>query len=530
MTLLRSNSLFVTSFRQFHSSFKGFKNMPSTKKRSLASLNDSGENHNHSDKNDDKQKNLVIVIAGPTAVGKSKVAAKLCSPDWSRDIIQKHARNNATGRRIEENTGGHIISADSVQVYEGLQIGANKPSETEREQTPHHLIDIVDGRSICQYNAADWMNDAIYVLENLVNLYPDASDDGPMNVGPNSKEWEDRKHRIDDFIFRSKSENTQILPVVVGGTMMYLQWLIHGRPDAMKPSDTAIQKASKIVSNFQEQPDEKGWLAAQIYASELGDLFKQRVSLLAENDWYRLRRTLEIAFTVLEGDNIDEKLDQLYNGQREGGLDNNPLYDVRCFFLCPDDRMAHTAVVDSRCEEMLIQGLLSEATDLSLAGMLPEEGQQARAIGYRQALDYLKRKDFKEQDSVAFGNFLNSFTASTRQYAKKQMQWFRKDERFMFIPVNVSSEKPIESAADMIRTLCSWPREEFNKALSKSIVDSHDDEQSLYSVSTRTKIQNEAQGKKMKFYQPKRHTLVDGSDLFNKVLSDADECASRLRT
>lgn len=503
--------------------------MPSTRKRTLASLNDNSESYIQSNDKCSKQKHLVIVIAGPTAVGKSKVAAKIGSPDWSRDILRKHARNNATDKRIEENTRGHIISADSVQVYEGLQIGANKPSMKEREQTPHHLIDIVDGRSICQYNAADWMNDAIYVLENLMDLYLDAPDDGPLETISHNTQWENRKHRIDDFISKNKTESTQILPIVVGGTMMYLQWLIHGRPDAMKPSKNAIEKAGQIISEFQEQPEEKGWPAALKYTSDLGEMFEKRVSMLAENDWYRLRRTLEIAFTVLDGDKIDEKLDQLYNGQREGGIDNNPEFDVRCFFLCPDDRMKHTAVVDSRCEEMLVNGLLREATDLSLAGMLPEEGQQARAIGYRQALEYLKREDFKKHDFTAFKFFLNSFTASTRQYAKKQMQWFRKDDRFIFIPVDVSSEQPIESAADMIRTFCSWPREEFNKALLKSTIDSHDDEQSLYSVSTQTKIKNEVQGKKMKFYQPKRHTLVEESDAFNKVLTDADECALRLR-
>jgi len=503
--------------------------MPTTKKRSLSSINSEGSSYIQSTEKTSQKKHLVVVIAGPTAVGKSKVAAKLCSADWSRDILQKHATNNATGDIINENTRGHIISADSVQVYEGLQIGANKPSMKEREQTPHHLIDIVDGRSICQYNAADWMNDAIYVLERLVNLPLNASNDDPLNAMSHITESESRKHQIDDFISKNTMGNSQILPVVVGGTMMYLQWLIHGRPDAMKPSKDAIEKASQIVSDFQEQPEEKAWATAMKYTSELGDLFKDRVSMLAENDWYRLRRTLEIAFTVLDGDKNEEELDQLFNGQREGGLDNNPMYDVRCFFLCPDDRMAHTAVVDSRCEDMLVKGLLRETTDLSLAGMLPEEGQQARAIGYRQALEYLKREGYKQHDSIAFDNFLNSFTASTRQYAKKQMQWFRKDDRFMFIPVDVSSEKPIESAAEMIRTFCSWSREEFDRALSKSTVDNDNEKQSLHSVSILTKIQNEVQGKKMKFYQPKRHTLVDGSDLYNNVLTDADECALTIR-
>lgn len=522
----------VNAFRHYHSFRHQIRAMTITKKRKLSSfmIESSSISTTHREKSKDKK--LVIVLAGPTAVGKSKVAARLCTSDFSRVILEKYAENNTSKmENVYElgTTRGHIVSADSVQVYEGLQIGANKPTTKEREETPHHLIDIVDGTSICQYNAADWMEDALYVLDHLTNNhYSNLSDDIGANRDIKYKSWVARKKRIDTFMSKCNSDETQILPVIVGGTMMYLQWLIYGRPDAMKPSEDAILKAAAVVADFQGK--EEGWKEAADYAASISPLFAERVSKLAANDWYRLRRTLEVAYTAFSDLEDEETLKKLYNGQREGGLDNNPDYDVRCFFLCPDDRMAHTAVVDSRCEDMLINGLLRETAELSIKGLLPEEGQQARAIGYRQSLEYLKREDFKPLDSKAFENFLASFTTSTRQYAKKQMQWFRKDEKFTFIPVDVSAANRIDKAANLIQTFCSFPRSHFDQLLNESYPYSDTDVQSIQSLSKMMKTQNENQGKKMKFYKSKRHTLIEGSDAFERILIDADSCVELLKS
>ena len=90
----------------------------------------------------DQSPPIVVVIAGPTAAGKSDVAAQLC-------VQQK----------------GMIVSADSVQAYRGVQIGANKPSLEERKETPHILIDVAD--HVENYNAAEWREDAIYCIRTL---------------------------------------------------------------------------------------------------------------------------------------------------------------------------------------------------------------------------------------------------------------------------------------------------------------------------------------------------------------------------
>lgn len=474
---------------------------------------------------------LVIVIGGPTAVGKSSVGAKLCSAEWATRIVNEHRRNNEEYAQEVSKVRGHIISADSVQAYQGVQIGANKPSNEERAETPHHLIDILDGESVCQYNAADWMRDALYVLDNLKK-----NDDRIECHETLDSETKQRKDRIDKFLLQQKEE-MEILPVVVGGTMMYLQWLVHGKPDAMKPSQEAIDKAANAVGLFQSQDDETGWDDAVKYVSSFGSIFSDRISKLPGRDWYRLRRTLEVALTLCLESEKEEKMKELYNGEREGGLHESSAYDVRCFFLCPDDRMNHTEIVDSRCEDMICKGLLKETTDLYLSGKLPDQGQQARAIGYRQSLDYLKRKKFLPKDNDAFEAYVDDFATATRRYAKKQMQWFRKDNAFLFIPVPLTepAESRIDNVAKSIEKFCTMSRSNFEKELNSTPIDRKktkvdiEIQESGMSLSTRTKLLNEQQGKNMKFYIGKRHRLVSGSEDYNKIIDEADICTSRMQ-
>ena len=345
---------------------------------------------------------------------------------------------------------------------------------------------------------------------------------------------------------------------------MYLQWLVHGRPDAMKPSEEAVSKAASIIKEFQYQEEEltdemgtfnsnnsdgddflthtkeKGWKGAIAHVSAFGPLFADRVSKLPGKDWYRLRRTLEVAYTAMGSKNSEDIVKELYNGERQGSLDSRG-YDVRCFFLCPSDRMAHTAVVDGRCEDMLCSGLLKETAELRSSGQLPDGAQHTRAIGYRQALEYLERPQFDKDDSEAFGSFLERFTTTTRQYAKKQMQWFRRDEKFLFVPINVSasSSERVNLAASTIQRICKLSRDDYEKELvtfseneKKEMKGS--DERVLWKekdrkISATTKYFNEEQGKKMKFYIFKRQKLIEGSNVFQSVLTEADKCAHRLQ-
>ena len=91
---------------------------------------------------------------------------------------------------------------------------------------------------------------------------------------------------------------------------------------------------------------------------------------------------------------------------REGGGLESYSYDVRCLFLCPNDHMKHTKVVNRCCKDMVLHhGLLNETTDLQLSDQLPD--MAAQAIGYRQMLDYLQHDNFAQHDCDALNAYLN---------------------------------------------------------------------------------------------------------------------------
>jgi tRNA dimethylallyltransferase len=173
---------------------------------------------------------------------------------------------------------------------------------------------------------------------------------------------------------------------------------------------------------------------------------------------------------------------------------------------------------------MLMRGLLRETANLYASGGLPDESQVTRAIGYRQALTYLSRKDAKRNDHAAFVAFIDDFATATRQYAKKQMQWFRRDAEFAFIPVQMECDKAkrVADAAKIIGDMCTSCREDFDAELWTS--NNESDESNELPLSARTKSDNERQGKTMKFFISKRTRLMEGSDEFLAALVDADEC------
>ena len=556
---------------------------------------------------------LVIVLSGPTAVGKSDVAAKLCSSIISSDIIRGHSSStySSTADRptLSSTTNeyrGHVISADSVQAYTKVTIGANKPTLQEMKDTPHHLVNVVNPpktntdststkNKINSYNAADWMNDARYVIEKLGCLPTGKVDDDIDEENESDGIVEDeetllRREAIDKAIEQSLQHSNSnsdtditepiILPVVVGGTMMYLNWLCHGRPDAIRPTEEAVQRAASVIDGFQRQGEdmientssekvglveetsgetleEEGdeetiaeakdiaaWKVASTYVVSLGPVFKHRVEKLPGRDWYRLRRLLEVAYTIAakkknkaadNTNNISEEeiLQQLtekevYTGIRAGSLSDLG-YDVRCFFLCPTDRMTHFHTVDERCEQMLLRGLLRETANLYANGELPDESQVTRAIGYRQTLEYLKRPNAKSNDTKSFLAYIDVFATATRQYAKKQMQWFRRDDEFAFVPVQMDIDKSdrVDNAAQIISDMCKLNLADYKAALSSNSIppsDDNGDQSKQLQLSAQTKLDNELQGKTMKYFISKRVHLIDGSDDLLKVLAEADEC------
>ncbi|CAN6311065.1 unnamed protein product, partial [Urochloa humidicola] len=170
------------------------------------------------------KKDTVIVISGPTGAGKSRLALE-----------------------VAKRLGGEIISADSVQVYRGLDIGSAKPSAVEMSLVPHHLIDILDTTD--DYSAGSFFRDA--------------------------------RRATEDVLDRGR------VPVVVGGTGLYLRWYMYGKPDVPQSSmDTTSAVYSELLS-FREGGQ---WEEAVELVARAGD---PKALDLSVNNWKRLSRRLE---------------------------------------------------------------------------------------------------------------------------------------------------------------------------------------------------------------------------------------------
>lgn len=389
----------------------------------------------------------VAVIAGPTCAGKSSVALALC------------------GRRR-----GELVSADSVQVYRRLEIGANKPSAAERQRVPHHLVDVREPREA--YSTADWVAAAAAAVADVHARGGEA--------------------------------------VVCGGTPLYVQWLVNGAPDAPRPDPAAEAAALAAV---------EGWRAAGDYEggrAQLAALAPARAAKLGRNDWYRLERSLALA--------MGGGGDAAFTGRRKKVCHA----DLRPVFLAPP-RLPLYRRIDERCEAMIAQGLLREVAGLVAAGDMrpPEDGggagdegageaaaatPAARAIGYRQCLAYLCRDAAAAADAEAFLAFVDTFCAATRNYAAQQYKWFRKEPGVVVMRPEAS---PAETV-DAIEALLALSRADFDARTSgpqqQAVLDA---------------IAEDAKG--MKTFASRRTLFLPGSAALAAALAEADAQTAAVR-
>ncbi|XP_010520596.1 PREDICTED: tRNA dimethylallyltransferase 9 [Tarenaya hassleriana] len=344
------------------------------------------------------EKEKVIVISGPTGAGKSRLAMELA-------------------KRLN----GEIISADSVQVYQGLDVGSAKPSASDRKEVPHHLIDI---------------------------LHPSQD----YSVG---QFFEDGRQATRDILNRGR------VPIVTGGTGLYLRWFIYGKPDVPKASPEVISKVNEELSDLQRA---QKWDAAVELVVKAGD---REAQSLARNDWYRLRRSLEI---IKSSGSPPSAFQIPYNSFRENSdspsasghddigssaelsVQNTPAdldHEFLCFFLS-SPRVDLYRSIDFRCEDMVSgsDGVLFEAGSLLDIGLLPNSNSATRAIGYRQAMEYLLRcrQQHGSSNPGEFYRFLNEFQKASRNFAKRQMTWFRNEPIYHWL----NASKPMERILDFI--------------------------------------------------------------------------------
>jgi len=285
----------------------------------------------------------VIIIAGATASGKT---------DFSLRLAQKYP--------IE------IISADSRQVYRQMDIGTAKVTKEEQKKVPHHLIDIVDPDE--SFSVADYAEMAHKTIAQI-------------------------------------AERGNI-PVVVGGTGLYLRALTDGLIDA--PSENAGLRAALL--------EEEKACAGTLY-KRLMEVDNDLALTLHARDVTRIVRGLEVYFCS------GTRLSQL---QSSHGFKEQR---YRTLKFCPSmDRALLYERINKRVEMMLADGLLAEARYLLNQGYSPEL-KAMRTIGYRQAIAHVR-------DSLSLDEAVAWIQQDSRRYAKRQLTWFRKDKTINWVDYN----------------------------------------------------------------------------------------------
>lgn len=277
----------------------------------------------------------IVVVAGPTAAGKTRLGIEL-----------------ALG------LGGEIVSADSMQVYRRMDIGTAKASAEERALVPHHMLDVAEPFE--DYSAARYVEQAAACCE--------------------------------DILARGR------LPIVVGGTGLYIDSLLSGRDFA--PRQEGEEKLRRELSDRYEAEGGAALL------EELRAFDPERAEKLHPGDKRRIIRAMEIY--ALTGLTISE------HDRRSRSLP--PRYEAARIVLNYKDRARLYARIDRRVEEMAAQGLFGEVEGLLKAGLSP--GCTAmQAIGYKEAARYLRGETDRQEA-------LDLIKQGSRRYAKRQITWF----------------------------------------------------------------------------------------------------------
>jgi tRNA A37 N6-isopentenylltransferase MiaA len=302
-------------------------------------------------------------------------------------------------------------------------------------------------------------------------------------------------------------------PVVCGGSMMYIDWLINGLPTA--PSNSHEAQVRAAVDDL-DYSDWCGFLrhVREAFSEQIEGLpesqrmeFEKRLDNTTRNDVYRLRRTLSVMLHRA-GTPSDERLfseDRVVSPEQAG-------FDYRLFFLCPTERREHHHLIDSRCEEMLANGLLEEVCDLIVQHNFTDTAA-AKAIGYRQTIEYLLNDRVEYGSMHHLTEYIANFKAKTRQYAKQQQQWFRKEKSAMFVGVNVDGSN-FEDVVDTVTRLGQVSREEWEREL----VEGH---------GTAIIQKNKSQGKGMRTF---RSVKFESGARLDELLLRADECRRIIRS
>ncbi|XP_076864797.1 tRNA dimethylallyltransferase [Brachyhypopomus gauderio] len=315
----------------------------------------------------------LVVILGATGTGKSKLAIEI-------------------GKRLQ----GEIISADSMQVYKGLDIVTNKVSAEEQAQCPHHMMSFVDPL-VSSYTVVDFRNQALSLIEDM--------------------------HR------REK------LPVIVGGTNYYIESILWNV--LVDPTDGGVEKGHG-VSPVSKADLEK--LGGPELHKRLAEVDPDMAAMLHPHDTRKIARSLQVyQQTGVPHSRILEEQKEQDGGDGLGG----PLrFSEPCIFWLHSNMDALDKRLDNRVDDMLSAGLIDELNDFHqrFNEKKTQDNSQDyqhgifQSIGLKEFHEYLTAGgDFGEEERERLKRKgTEALKQATRRYARKQNKWVR--NRFLKRP------------------------------------------------------------------------------------------------
>ena len=294
-----------------------------------------------------------LALVGPTASGKT-AAALAIAQHWAVEII----------------------SVDSALVYRGMDIGTAKPTADELAQVPHHLIDIRD--PLHAYSAAEFARDATTLMADI----------------------------------RARGK----LPLLVGGTMLYLKALRDGIDDLPTAQP-------ELRAEIEQQALTVGWPAMH---AELAKVDAITAARLAPHDAQRISRALEVW-------RVSGKALSQWFAEGEATRAAQPSLNMPLLSLEPVDRAWLHQRIAMRFDLMVTEGFLAEVQALRARGDLHIDLPSMRCVGYRQAWELLDAAEASGASAASILPQLHELgVAATRQLAKRQLTWLRgMDERLV---------------------------------------------------------------------------------------------------
>ena len=289
-----------------------------------------------------------VLIAGPTATGKSEVALRLA------EIIE-----------------GEIISVDSMQVYRGLDIGSAKPSATDRARIPHHLIDVMELTE--PFDAAKFV-----VLANQA---------------------------VAEIQSRGR------VPILCGGTGLYFKAFLDGLGEA-PPSDAALR------AELEATPQET-------LLRELNEHDPTTFKKIDRKNPRRVIRAIEVV--RLTGRPFSEQRAEWDHASRLAASKRSEDGNAHHAFGITRAQEDLHLRINTRVDEMFQRGLVDETRHLLERG-LAQNQTALQAIGYRQVAEHLRGERSLDET-------IELVTSRTRQFAKRQLTWFRKHAQLNWIEI-----------------------------------------------------------------------------------------------